>query len=261
MSSTSSTRADRPARPVRPIGVASAPPAHPPCAPRSALRAATWAGATFALATAFAAPCASAQEVYLRGGLPGAGAGYAQSIGSSAVVRVEATTLGTRSMNGTREGIDFDGEIKATQAGVYGDWFPGAGGFRLTGGVSANDVKFTGQGRPSSNGTITIGGTTVAFGPGDYYNVEAKYPGLTPYLGIGWGHHPATRGWGFVADLGVHIGSFKATSQASPSLVSRLSAAGANAQAEIDAQNRRIQDNLDRYRFLPVVAVGVSYRW
>jgi hypothetical protein len=207
------------------------------------------------------ATAACAQEVYVRGGLPGAGLGYAQSIGSSVTLRAEYTTLGTRHVTGIRQGVDFDAQVSANQGGAYGDWFPFGGGFRLTVGLSANDVKFVGNAKPNGNGTITINNTTVPFSGADAYTVEVKYPSITPYVGMGWGHQPDHRGWGFVADIGTYVGHFTATGVASPSLSSQLNGAGVNAQSEIDAQTKKIQDELDRYRFLPVVAVGVSYRW
>ncbi len=213
-----------------------------------------------ALVAALAAPAVSAQEIYGRGGFPGYGIGYAHALGASATVRAEATTLGRRNLSGERQGVDFDGAIKAEQRGVYGDWFPGDNGFRLTGGVSSNNIRFTGDARPS-DGTITINRTTVPFGPTDAYRVEVKYSPLSPYAGIGWGHHPSSSGWGFVADLGVHFGRLNATGAVSPSLFAKLMAAGVDAQAEVDEQTRRVQDELDRFRVLPVVSVGVSYRW
>jgi hypothetical protein len=217
--------------------------------------------AAFALASVGTLTVAHAQEAYLRAGLPGLGIGYAHALGPSFGLRAEYSTLGTRSTSGTREGVNFDATIKADQAGVYGDWFPAAGGFRLSAGVSSNTVRFSGNARANANGTVTINNTSVPFGAGDSYAVEVRYPGVTPYLGLGWGHQATQRGWGLVADAGVYVGRFKASSTASPGLVAKLNAAGANAQAEIDAQTRKVQDSLDRMPVLPVLAIGVSYRW
>jgi hypothetical protein len=204
---------------------------------------------------------ASAQEAYLRGGLPGIGVGYTHSLDSSWNLRGEFSTLGNRSFSGTREGVNFDAELKADQVGIYADWFPSASGFRFSGGVSSNNVKFNGNALPSSNGTVTINNTSVPFGAGDSYSVEVKMPAVTPYVGVGWGHRADTRGWGFVADLGAYLGKLKATSSASQSVINKLNAAGVNAQAEIDAQTRKIQDGLDKFSVLPMLTLGVSYRW
>ena len=207
------------------------------------------------------ATTAQAQEVYLRGGLPGVGLGYSQSLNPNWNLRGEFSTLGSQSGSGVREGINFDAKVKSDQAGLYGDWFPTGGSFRVSGGISSNDVRFTGTALPSSSGTITVNNTSVPFGPGDSYSVEVKLPSVTPYVGVGWGHRSDTKGWGFVADIGAYLGKFKATTTASQSVINKLNAAGVNAQAEIDAQNRKIQDNLDKLSVLPVLLVGVSYRW
>lgn len=223
------------------------------------IRTLALAGAAVAL---LAGPLtASAQEAYLKGGLPGVGGGIGFGIGDSFAVRGDFSTMGSRTSTGVREGVDFDAKLKADMFGVYGDWFPQRGGFRLTAGLSSNSISFTGNARPSGNGTITVNNTTVPFSGADAYSVDVKYSPVTPYLGIGWGHNPLVRGLSFVADLGVHFGKFTASSNASPSLVAKLQAAGVNAQAEIDAQTKKVQDSVDKVSVLPVLTVGVAYRW
>jgi hypothetical protein len=209
----------------------------------------------------FTTTAAHAQEVYLRGGVPGVGLGYTQSISPAFGVRGEFTTLGSRSVSETREGVNFDGRIKADQAGLYGDWFAASNGWRLTAGLSATKFSFAGTAVAGASGTVTINNTTVPFGPGDSYTVEVKYPSVMPYLGLGYGHQADQKGWGMIADLGAFIGRATATSTASASLTSKLTAAGVNAQAEIDAQTAKVQDSVSKVPFMPVLAVGVSYRW
>lgn len=214
-----------------------------------------------ALALAATAGAVSAQEAYVRAGTTGLGIGYAHSIDSRWGVRGEFSTLGSIDRNGNTEGIDFTAKLKADQLAVYGDFFPMGGGFRLTAGLSSNSYKFSGTGNAASNGTITINNTTIPFGPGDSVNVEGKYSNMTPYLGIGYGHGNTGKGFGFVADLGAYIGKWTATTSVSPSVQAKLNAAGVNADNEIAAQNKKIQDNLDKLGVLPLVSVGVSYRW
>ncbi len=210
---------------------------------------------------AAAAGPVAAQEVYFTGGFPGVGGGVAFTVTDNIGVRGQFTTLGTRTGTGVREGVDFDAKLKSDQIGIYGDWFPARGVFRVTAGLSSNNVTFDGTARPNSNGTITVNNTTVPFNGADSYSVKVEYSPVTPYVGVGWGHNPTAKGWGFVADVGVHVGKFKATSSASASLVAKLTAAGVNAQQEIDAQTKKVQDNVDKISLLPALSVGVSYRW
>lgn len=218
---------------------------------------------TLALAFALTAMtgAASAQEAYVRAGTTGLGIGYAHSIDGRWGVRGEFSTLGSIDRNGNTEGIDFTAKLKADQVAVYGDFFPMRGGFRLTAGLSSNRYTFSGVGNASGAGTITINTTTIPFGPADSVSVEGKYSSVTPYLGIGYGHGNTGKGFGFVADLGAYIGKWTSSTTVSPSVQAKLSAAGVNADAEIAAQNKKIQDNLDKIGVLPLVSVGVSYRW
>ena len=204
---------------------------------------------------------AQAQEAYLRAGLPGIGIGYAQSVSPSVTLRGEYTAVGERKVTQTREGVNFDGRIKADQAGFYGDWFPAANGWRLTAGLSTTRMSFAGTALAGSGGSVTINNTTVPFGPGDSYSVEVKYPSVMPYLGLGYGHQVDQKGWGMIADVGAFIGRATATSNASASVMAKLNAAGVNAQAEVDAQTAKVQDSVSKLPFMPVLAVGVSYRW
>lgn len=215
------------------------------------------------LATALlvATGAATAQSAYLRAGTTGVAVGYSHSIDSRWGVRGEFSTAGSIDRNGNQEGIDFNAKLKADQIAVYGDFFPMSGGFRLTAGLSSNNYKFSGVANSSTGGTITVNNTTIPFGPGDSFNVEGKYSSVTPYLGIGYGHGNTGKGFGFVADLGAYVGKWTSTSTVSPSVQAKLTAAGVNADNEIAAQNKKIQDNLDKLGVLPLVSVGVSYRW
>jgi hypothetical protein len=67
------------------------------------------------------------------------------------------------------------------------DYFPMDNGFRITGGLSFNNTKFTLN--STGLGTATIDGKPVTLA-GEFFNVEVKQPGVTPYLGIGYGFKP-----------------------------------------------------------------------
>ena len=83
-------------------------------------------------------------------------------------------------------------------------------------------------------------------------NAEVKMSdGVAPYLGIGYSTRPkAAKGFGFNYDVGVMFQNPKST----------LTATGAGVtQADIDAQNAKVQDAINKLKVMPVLAIGVSY--
>jgi hypothetical protein len=89
------------------------------------------------LATAITLACASALpahagEVYGALGLPGATLGYAHTVNASLGLRVDASTTGSYKKNGTESGIDYQGKAKYNRVGLFADYFPFTGRFRVS---------------------------------------------------------------------------------------------------------------------------------
>lgn len=225
--------------------------------PRTLLRLAAPAlGAALACA---AAP-AAAQSVYAGIGSTGLTLGYAHTYSAMLGARAEATALPSTSRTYTQDGIDYGGDVRSRRVAALFDWHPLSGAFRLSAGLSAGSTSGQFFGAPSTGGSITIGTTTVSYGPGDRYDVKAEFPSTMPYVGLGFGHTPSS-GWGFHADLGVLIGKAKVTGALSPSLAAKITAAGRNPQAELDAELANVRETTDKMIGLPVLSLGVSYRW
>lgn len=198
---------------------------------------------------------ARAGEVYGGLGFPGVMLGYAHPLSDQFTVRADYATLGTRSDTTTEEGITYNTKIKANRLGLFADWFVSPGSsFRLTGGLTSNQYKVDLSGGGVGS-TITIGNTTYALTAGDRFDVKVKFPSTTPYLGLGWGHQKAARGWGFHADIGGSIGKAKVTTSVSGALAAQVS------QADINAETAEIRDGVGKIRFVPQLTVGASYRF
>lgn len=209
---------------------------------------------TLALASAFfmATACAYAGEVYGTVGFPGAGLGYAHPLGSSLTVRGEFTTLGTHRKQYEEEGIRYEGELKTNRTGLFLDWFPFDGVFRLTGGVTAQDYKLT-LDASGASGSITVGDTTyTGLSAADGLNVQIKFPRTTPYLGLGWGHQAAS-GLRFSFDLGASIGKAKVTATTRGQLASEA------AQADVDKELQEVRDGVGKVKVLPQISFAIGY--
>jgi hypothetical protein len=204
---------------------------------------------------ALATTGAQAQDVYIGVGAPGlVSVGYAAPLSANWGWRAELAGGLNTSLNGNRDGVDVTGKLKSTSLSAFGDWFPFSGsGFRLVGGLSVNDTKA--DLNATGAGTATINGVTVSM-VGQTYNVSLKYPNVTPYFGIGFGHQKAESGFGFYADLGVRVGTFDVTSNTTL-VASNLGVT----QADVDAQNQKMRDSVAKLSVLPSVSIGMLYRF
>lgn len=216
--------------------------------PRSGRRFA----AVLALAATGLLPQAQAGEVYANVGLPGIGLGYAHPIDSRFTVRADFMTLGSRSKSTTEEGIRYDGRYKLQRLAVLGDWFPFGGSFRLTGGLSSNQYKVT-LDATGENGSLTIGDRTYTTTAADGLKVEVKFPSVTPYLGIGWGHQSVS-GWRFGADIGALVGRAKVNATVRGALASEP-----DIQANLDKELAELRDGVGKVRAIPQLSVAIGY--
>jgi len=212
------------------------------------------AGSGLALWGATALVPVQAQEVYGGLGLPGLVAvGYAQSLSPSWGLRGEYAGGLDISKDGASDGVNVNGRFRASRAGLFADWHPFAGGFRLVGGLTANDIRA--DLNSVGTGTATINGIAVNMS-GQTFNVSIKYPTTTPYLGLGWGHRgDASKGLGFYSDIGITFGAF--TVDVNTSLVGQ----NGITQSDVDAQTQKMRDSLSQFNFYPSLSVGMSYRF
>jgi hypothetical protein len=208
---------------------------------------------TIALVTIACACAAShAGEVYGGIGFPGYTLGYSQPYSDVVTFRGEFAGGMSVSKNGQREGVNYNGSFKSNRIGAYADWHPGGSGFHITGGLAASDTKLD---LKSNGGNANIGGKQVSLN-GEYFNVQLKYPTITPYLGLGYGHKPVTdKGWGFFANVGVTIGKFKVSYDTS------VVASGKATQAQVDTEVQKVRDSANKLSVLPAASVGVTYRF
>jgi hypothetical protein len=183
--------------------------------------------------------------MYLMGSLNGLGLGYAASVSKDFALRGQYNAYkqsfsGDVGDFGAGSRLTLDLNLSSFQ--VMGDWYPGDGGFRLTGGVVANDNKVTITGTNATVGTTA--GATV--------NSEIKLSkSPAPYLGIGYSTRPKdAKGFGFVFDLGVMVQDPEVTLTTSGVVVPA---------ADVAAQKAKILDAVNNLKNMPVIGLGVSY--
>lgn len=203
------------------------------------------------IAMAGAVGSASATGLYGNIGSDGLGIGFGRVVSESVGLRGELN-YGRLDYSFKSADIDYDATIKLKSAGVYGDWFPTPSAFRLTAGLNFNGSRIDATG--TSDRTLIINGRPYS-AAGEKVIATIEWPSVMPYIGIGFGHGPAAKGWGMFADLGVLIGSPKTTLSTTPGLASQVSS------ADLEAERRKLQEKADDYRVYPVLKIGVSYRF
>jgi hypothetical protein len=207
--------------------------------------------AVAACAMSLSARAAESGEVFAGFGSTGLELGYARKVGADFGLRADAQFLSLgRTLE--KDGATYDAKLKFSTLGLYGDYFLGSV-FRLTGGALLGTRKVNGTGVATS-GTITINGTTYP-AAGESIGLDAEFPSVAPYLGLGLGHGQSSAGFGGYFDAGVAFGRAKARLTPSAGL---LAAAG---QANVDAEQAKVQDNLDKLRAYPVIKIGVTYNF
>lgn len=198
---------------------------------------------------------AQAGEVYTGIGLPGLMFGYAQPINPRFTVRADVATLGNYKKNATESGINYQAKLAFTRLGIFGDYFPFSGTFRLSGGLTLNnqEIKLHSTAQPGS--TVQIGNTSYPVTQDDHIDAKVKFPSATPYLGIGWGHQQSATGFGFIADLGATIGKPKIEFKASGPILDHVS------QSDIDQETQQLRDGVGKIHLIPQVSLGLNYRF
>lgn len=190
-----------------------------------------------------AALAAEYGTVYTQIGTNGLGIGYAASVAPNWAARGQFNSF-KQSFSGDigdfGSGSSLTVDINFSSVPLLADWYPGDGGFRVSGGVVFNNNKITMAG----NGNVNNKPATI--------NAEIKMSdSISPYVGIGYATRPKdAKGFGFNYDLGVMFQNPKVS----------MTATGAGVtQADIDAQVAKVQDAMNNLKTMPVLGIGISY--
>lgn len=184
----------------------------------------------------------------------GVGATVTKSVTPNINAKVGISGLGI-SRDFTESGINYDAKLNLFNVSTLVDYHPWQkSGFRLTGGLVFQDNNIEGTGKAQAGDKITIGGTEYTLAAGETVKTKVSLPNtVAPYLGIGWGNavKPGKR-WGFSANLGVMFAGSPKVELTAPNGVS---------EADIEAERKQLEDDLDWLSIYPVFSLGVSYQF
>jgi hypothetical protein len=197
-----------------------------------------------ALAAAMGAT--QAAGVGVRAGTTGLGADVGWGLAPTLGARVGLSGMNVNTDVDTSD-VRYNAKAKLLNLNGFLDWSP-LGPFRITGGFIANNNKVDLNGEPNAGSSIPQGSSLTGQVKPD--------KSFAPYLGVGYGN-VWTKGVNFYFDLGVMF-------QGSPQVSLSLNCGTANpaecatAQAEVEAERQRVQDKVDKYKYYPVLNLGIT---
>ena len=183
---------------------------------------------------------AHAAGIGVRAGTLGVGGDVAWSVAPTLSARLGYSGL-SWDRDYSTSSVRYDGQLKLSNFNALLDFSP-LGPFRLTGGVVFNNNRY------EANGVAAAGTVT-----GD---VKAGRR-AAPYLGVGYGN---VSGAGVIiyADFGVmFMGSPRASLSAT--CAPAVGAAACTAfQNDVAEEQRRLEDRLKRFKYYPVLNIGLT---
>jgi hypothetical protein len=194
--------------------------------------------------------------VYGTAGTAGAGLGVGTQVADNWNVRAEMTKNST-TVNETNEDLKVQAKLNLESAGIYGDFFPFSGIFRLTGGLMFKSPNGSVTATAADGTTATIGDVSYNFS-GESITGSVKYPSTMPYLGVGWGFGQLKeKGFKFGLDLGAGFGTLKSSLTASNGL--KTANATKDIATDLAAEEKKLNDKLNKVSFFPIVKISVGY--
>jgi hypothetical protein len=196
-------------------------------------------------------------SIGLRAGTLGLGAEISFAVSQRVALRVGADTYTPKMRTITQEDVDYDVNAKLRSGSLLVDWFPFANNFRVSLGAILNRNKASGTGKPSG-GSFTLNGQTINASDVGSLDLQVAFKKTAPYLGIGYGR-PVKAGLSFISDLGVMFQGVP-TSTLTATCSATATVGNCNAlQSAVAGEQSTVQDNISKFKYYPVVSVGLAY--
>jgi hypothetical protein len=202
------------------------------------------AKAGMALALIAAAGSAQAWGLGARIGTTGIGGDFGFDVLPTLGGRI-GYSAGSYSWDVETSQVNYDAKAKLSNLNLLLDWSP-LGPFRISAGFIANDNKV------DANGTGNAG---TAFQGGTVSGTIKPDKSFAPYLGIGYGN-VWTAGFNFYFDLGI---MFQGTPKVSVQANCSTTPDPARCNNEVAAEQQRLQDKVDKYKYYPVANIGITF--
>jgi len=152
-------------------------------------------------------------------------------------------------------------DLKLMTVSGLADYYPWSGKFRATAGAVYNGNKATITAQPTGT-NYTFNGVQYNSSDVGSFAGEMTFNSVAPYLGIGWGNPAAQdKQWGMTMDIGVLF-------QGSPKVSNTVTCGSlttpttcADMRTNVAAGAAQLETDLKNFKYMPVVNVGISYRF
>jgi hypothetical protein len=205
---------------------------------------------------AFPSVAAADTSLGIRAGTLGGGVELSHAFSPLTGVRLNVDGY-NRTQSSTQDNIQYDMKLKLQTASLLGDWFPAANNFRISAGALFNGNKFTMKGQPTGTG-YTINGTFYPASDVGSFDAQVDFRKAAPYFGIGYGR-PINSGLSLIFDLGVLFQGSPRSSidvtcgAATPPLTCN------QLKSDAAAEQSRLDDSLHKFKYYPVISLGLAY--
>lgn len=177
--------------------------------------------------------------------------------------------------NLTSDGINYDASLRFRSAEASLDWFPMAGGFHISpGALLYNGNQVTGNAKVPAGKTFTLNNTTYTSSGTDPVsgNASLTFTKAAPKVTLGWGNliprsgrHfsvPVELGMAYVGDpkVALNLAGTACYTNAGVPYCANV-ATDPTIQANVTAQEQKIQKDADDARFFPIFSLGFAYRF
>ena len=160
----------------------------------------------------------------------------------------------TYGYDATESDVEYNLDLELKSLGLFADWHPFKGSFRLSGGFLINGNGIEGKAKPTT-ANFDIGDGSYALNSA---SLEISYDTFAPYFGFGWDTTFGDKdNWGFCFDLGlVYSGSPEASLNVDPTAGMTAALAADVKKEEVD-----LQESLDDFEWWPVLSAGLVYQF
>ena len=181
---------------------------------------------------------------------PEVGARFSDHVG----VRASATFLGV-SGDIDPDDITYDGKLKLESYGLMADIYPLGEHFRISAGARINKNRARVSATPATD--VDVGDDTYTPAQIGTLRGRAEVKKFAPAVTVGWSGGNR-RGFMFGFDAGVLFqGSVRIREFTSTGSLSNNAAFRAN----LEAERRDVQDDVDDYKLYPIVQFSIGYRF
>jgi len=172
----------------------------------------------------------------------------------------------------TNSGIHYDGHLQFQSAEAHLDWFPIWGLHVSPGLLFYNGNQITGTASVPGGQTFSVGGTTYESDPATPVTGTAKldFVKVSPTIMVGVGNliPRSGRHYSFLFEVGA---AYQGSARVALNLAGNVCdtsgmncqaiSSDATVQANIQAQQVKLQNDVNPYRFYPVISLGVGFNF